>query len=281
MTSLNRLTDKQPSPHSKRLAAIALGCRADVVDMLTRVQSSHLGCCFSVIDILVVLYHHFINVNLIKAGNPQRDIVILSKGHSATALYAVLASVGLIPRAMLEQFHHGFLAGHPVRNVAYGIEASTGSLGHGLSLGVGLARAAKDDMRPSRVYVIVGDGECQEGAIWEALTMASRFGLNNLTIIVDRNNLQGFDRVDAIDPNPLEAKFKAFGCTTMTVDGHDYDALIAGISAQSASTQPTIIIAQTVKGKGLPFIEDKLEWHYRSLKPEHYQLAQQILGSKQ
>ncbi|MFA5306198.1 MAG: transketolase [Candidatus Babeliales bacterium] len=281
MTSPNHLIIKQPSPLFKKLATIAQSCRADVVDMLTRVQSSHLGCCFSVIDILVVLYHHFITIEHIKDQNPQRDIVILSKGHSATALYAVLASVGLIPRTMLEQFHHGFLAGHPVRNLAYGIEASTGSLGHGLSLGVGLARAAKDDQRSSKIYVIVGDGECQEGALWEALTMASRFELNNLTVIVDRNNLQGFDRVDVIDPCPLAAKFEAFGCTTMTVDGHDYDALIQGIARCTQHTQPTVIIAQTVKGKGLPFIEDKLEWHYRSLKPEQYQLAQQILGSKQ
>jgi len=277
--NLSPTTQHQPPPATgKHLATIARECRSSVIDMLTQAKSSHIGCSFSVIDILVVLYHYILDVEKIKQQSPDRDYFILSKGHAASGLYAVLASVGLIEHTMLKDFHRGFLAGHPTRNCAHGIEASTGSLGHGLSMGVGLALAAKHDNRPSRVYVIVGDGECQEGSIWEALTMAARFGLNNLVVIVDNNNLQGFGRTDTIATGSLHEKFTAFGCTTTTVDGHDYAKLIATISG-CTSTKPHVIIAKTIKGKGLSFIEDKLEWHYKSLTPEQSAQAHQEVSA--
>jgi transketolase len=270
--------DTTPRPTFEHLQEVARLCRLDIVEMLTKVQSSHLGSCFSVVDILVVLYQHFLNVELIKQQSIHRDYVILSKGHGAAALYAVLASVDLISQNMLKNFHHGILSGHPIRTPSLGIEASTGSLGHGLSLGVGLARAARDDHRQSRVYVIMGDGECQEGSVWEALTTASRFALNNLIVIIDNNRLQAFDRTAAIAPGPLEKKFEAFGCTTYTINGHDFGELVESITnCLTNTTAPSVIIANTIEGKGLSFTEDKLEWHYHSLKPEQYAQALQEL----
>ncbi len=243
--------------------------------MLTSVNSSHLGCSFSVIDILVVLYHCFVNIEQVKQQAIDRDYIILSKGHSASALYAALHSVGLIPGDMLKNYHRGLLAGHPMRDLRYGIEASTGSLGHGLSIGVGLALAAQQRQSPSRVFVLVGDGECQEGAIWEALTMAARFKLNNLTVIVDYNNLQGLDKSDDLMPGTLHEKFQAFCCNPISIDGHNHGALIHAINACGMTEGPDVIIAHTIKGKGIACIENKLEWHYRSFKPEQYMLAKQ------
>lgn len=242
--------------------------------MLTSVQSSHIGCSFSIVDILTVLYHCFLDIELIKQQDPNRDYFILSKGHAASALYAVLSSVGLIEPSKLKHYHTGFLLGHPSRTPEVGIEASTGSLGHGLPMGVGIALAAKHDNIPSHVYVIVGDGECQEGSTWEALTMAARYALNNLIVIVDRNNLQGLGNTDTIATGSLEQKFIAFGCTTYTVDGHDYQALIQTIG-KCTTPQPHVIIANTIKGKGVSFIENKLEWHYRSFKPDQCAHAKQ------
>ncbi|MFA6263004.1 MAG: transketolase [Candidatus Babeliales bacterium] len=278
MTQTQTTNRNTPRPTFEHLQEVARLCRLDIIEMLTHTQSSHLGSCFSLIDILVVLYHQVLNIELIQQQSPHRDYVILSKGHGAAALYATLGSVGLIERDMLlKKFHHGILAGHPMRSIRHGVEASTGSLGHGLSLGVGLARAAQDDQRLSRVYVIMGDGECQEGSNWEALTMASRFALNNLIVIIDANNLQALNRTQAIDPLPLEDKFKAFGCCTCAIDGHDYNALTQSINSCSTHTTPSVIIAHTVLGKGLSFAQDKLEWHYRSLKPDQYAQAQQEL----
>lgn len=265
------------STHLQTLASAAKSCRKSIVDMLTSVNSSHLGCGFSIIDILVVLYHSVLDVERIKNQHPHRDYFILSKGHGASALYAALASVNLIDPLVLQKYHQGFLAGHPMRDISKGIEASTGSLGHGLAMGVGLALAAQQAQSPSRVYVLVGDGECQEGSIWEALIMASRFKLNNLTIIVDYNNLQGLDKSDDIMPGTLEEKFKAFCCNTFLVDGHNHEALITAFEQCGKTTYPDVIIARTTKGKGISFIENKLEWHYKSFKPDQYALAHEEL----
>jgi len=261
------------------LQQTALQCRHTVIDMLTSVQSSHLGCSYSIIDILTVLYHCFLDIHLIKQQSPNRDYFILSKGHAVSALYATLASVNLIAPDEFKHYHRGYLAGHPYRTLNKGIEASTGSLGQGLSMGVGLALASLHDQRPSRIYVLIGDGECQEGAIWEAVTMASRFNLNNLTIIVDYNNLQGLGRPDDIAPGSLKEKFVAFGCNVIETDGHHYESLINAISNCGSHQGPDVIIAKTIKGKGLARIQDKLEWHYRSFKPEQYNEAKKEISS--
>jgi len=259
---------------SEELAAAALTCRKYIVDMLTPAKSSHLGCSFSIIDILVVLYHRILDIEKIKTQDRTRDYFLLSKGHGAAALYAVLASVDLIASEELKKYHHpdSALAGHPTRDLTKGIEASTGSLGHGLSMGVGLALAAQHDQRPSKVYVLVGDGESQEGSIWEAVAMATRFALDNLIIIVDYNNLQGLDRTDDIMPN-LAEKFVAFGCHVTTIDGHCHQTLLSTFKTLANTGKPSVIIAKTIKGKGIAFIQDKLEWHYRSFNPEQHDIA--------
>lgn len=243
------------------------------LDMLTQAGSSHLGCSFSVIDIMTVLYHCFLDVTMIKEKNPLRDYFILSKGHAASGYYAILATAGLIDAELLKKYHQGGspLAGHPMKDSLAGIEASTGSLGHGLSLAVGIALAAKNDNQLNKkIYVLVGDGECQEGSIWEAITMASRFKLNNLVVIVDYNNLQGLDKTDDLMPGTLEEKFKAFHCFTQTVDGHNYAELINAFETAQKAEKPSVIIARTIKGKGLSAIENKLEWHYKSFKQDQY-----------
>lgn len=247
--------------------------RQRILAMLTQAKSSHLGCGFSIVDIMVTLYHRVLSVDLIKQQSPNRDYFFLSKGHAAAALYAVLASVDLIPEKILGNYNGNgtFLTGHPMRNIAHGIEASTGSLGHGLGLGVGVALAAKRDKRPSQVYVVVGDGECQEGSIWEAIMMAVRFKLSNLTIIVDANNLQGLDRTSDLVPKPWTELFSAWGCTTLSVDGHNHEELLKAFASPSPDA-PKVIIAHTVKAQGISFMQDKLEWHYKSCNPE--QLAQ-------
>jgi transketolase len=272
--TINPPATQQPD----ELFSIAQQCRRDVVDMLTSVNSSHLGCTFSILDILVVLYHRIVSVDAIKKQLASRDYVLLSKGHAASGLYAVLASVELLPRQMLSNYHQGFLAGHQTRKTYYGIEISTGSLGHGPSLAVGMALAAKHDGLPSHFFVIVGDGECQEGSVWEAITMAVRLNLDNLTIIVDYNNLQGLDRSDDIATEPLDGKFKAFGCTVLHTDGHDHQALLSTLTTPNTPQRPNVVIAHTTKAKGIHFMENKLEWHYKSCKPDEYAIVSQILG---
>lgn len=250
-----------------------------IVQALTKIKSSHLGCSFSIIDILTVLYHSILDTEKIKTKNPERDYFILSKGHAASALYATLATAGLFDEALLENYHHNGVpfAGHPMKDTLPGIEASTGSLGHGLSMGVGIALAAKNDNRPCKIYVLVGDGECQEGSIWEALTMAGRLKLNNLTVIVDYNNLQGLDKTDDIMPGSLADKFKAFCCTVTEINGHHFPAIIEALQQNNNTQQPHVIIAKTTKGKGVSFIENKLEWHYKSLNQDQYANARKEL----
>ncbi len=250
-----------------------------IVNALTRTKNSHLGCSFSIIDILTVLYHCVLDLEKIRTKSPDRDYFILSKGHAASALYAALAVANIFDEKLLETYHLNGVpfAGHPIKDSLPGIEASTGSLGHGLSLGVGLALAAKNDEKPNKIYVLIGDGECQEGAIWEAITMAARLKLTNLTVIVDYNNLQGLDNTDDIMPGSFTEKFKAFCCTVTEIDGHNYTQIIDALEKSKTVETPHIIIARTSKGKGVSFIENKLEWHYRSFNPEQFSQASEEL----
>jgi len=253
-------------------ASIAHQCRLDILEMLTKANSSHLGPNLSIIDTLVVLYHAVVDVQKIKQQHIDRDYVLLSKGHAAAALYTTLVSAGLIDRSLITTYHANgtILAGLATRNVPLGIEASTGSLGQGLSMGIGLAIAAQHDKRPSQVYVLVGDGECQEGPIWEALTVAERFNLTNLTVIVDYNKLQAMDKTSTIMAGSFAAKFEAFGCHVVEIDGHNHQALLNAFITRATIAKPYVIIAHTIKGKGIERIENKLEWHYRSFTAEEY-----------
>jgi transketolase len=254
--------------------------RLNILQMITKAKSSHLGCSLGIVDLLNVLYGTVLDLEAIKAQQYPRDIFILSKGHSASALYATLSAVGLIPEADLATYYmnDSKLAGHPIRQMYPGIEASTGSLGHGLSLAVGFARALKDDGYQNRVFVLIGDGEAQEGSIWEAVEMAVRFELTNLTLIIDDNNLQGLNNTSELSGDTLTQRLQAFGMHVVDIDGHDYQQIIAAYEIKPTSG-PLAIRAHTTKGKGISFMENRLAWHYKSPNPQEFERAhKELLG---
>lgn len=237
-------------------------------------KASHVGSCLSIADILYALYFKILKVD---PSNPQkydRDKFILSKGHGSAALYATLAERGFFPKEYLDQFYldGGILPGHVDMTVAPGLEVSAGSLGHGLSIGVGMAIANKQMNNPGRIYVLLGDGECNEGSVWEAIMLASHLKLWNLTAIVDFNKLQGFGRTkEIISQENLAEKWRVFGWEAYEVDGHDVDEL--ALEFNKPHNRPKVIIAHTIKGKGVSFMENKLEWHYKSPNDEEYRIA--------
>jgi transketolase len=229
-------------------------------------------------DILAVLYRDILRYDVREPDSLERDRFVLSKGHGAAILYAVLAEVGFFDPGLLAQYcvDGSMLMGHASHRVP-GVEVSTGSLGHGLPIGTGMALAAKRCSLGYRTFVLVGDGELDEGSNWEAMLFAATHELDGLVAIVDRNGLQGFGASEEVlRLEPLAAKFEAFGWSVTTVDGHDHDALRAALSADATvSGKPRAIIADTIKGKGVTYMEGMLEWHYRSPNPE--QLAQALL----
>ena len=272
------VVQKVQASHVDVIAHQALRMRRFIVDMVFQAKAAHLGSALSCVDILATLYHGIVDVEKIKAGHAARDYILLSKGHAATALYAGLISAGIMPEQAVREYaqKHSGLCGHPVKDAYVGIEASTGSLGQGLSMGVGIALACKHDGLHNNVYVVLGDGECQEGSVWEAAMFAPRYHLSNLVVIVDANQLQGIDRTCDVMPGDLIKKFQAFGWQGCAVDGHNYADLHAAITAPAQA--PRVIVAHTIKGKGLAFAQDKLEWHYKSLTPELYEQAMYMLG---
>ncbi len=249
--------------------------RLTILEMINAAKCSHIGSAFSIVDIMTVLFHKFINIDLIKQKSKNRDYFILSKGHASAALYATLSSVGLIDPGELKNYYKdgSKLTGHPIKDSFPGIEASTGSLGHGLSLAVGLALACKHDQINNKIYVILGDGECQEGSVWEAVMMAVRFKLNNLVLIIDNNNLQALDRTSDVAIGSWHEKFTGFGCNCRIVDGHSFGRLIEVLQNTGHSDCPDVIIANTTKGKGVSFMQDRLEWHYKSPNAQEYENA--------
>ena len=241
-------------------------------------HASHFGAGMSIIDILAVLYSK--HMNLPKPGQEgyeDRDRFILSKGHGVIGYYAALCEAGLIPTEDLDSFENGvsYLFGHPVKNREHGIEFSSGSLGMGLSIGVGLSLAAKKKNSSYRTYVLMGDGECAEGSIWEAAISASHLGLYNLTAIVDRNGLQLGGRTEEImDTADLGEKFSGFGWHVIRIDGHDHTEIDKAFTeAKNTSGKPTAIIADTKKGYGFSFSEDNNAWHHAVMTEEQYQEA--------
>ena len=248
--------------------------RADIVRMIAEAGSGHPGGSLSCADILAALY--FGGVLEHDPLNPQwegRDRFILAKGHAAPALYAALAQAGYIPREELATLRKlgSRLQGHPDSNQVPGVEVSTGSLGQGLSVAAGAAAGLKLDGAPQTVFALLGDGECQEGQVWEAAMFAAHRKLDNLVAIVDRNGLQIDGRTcDVCDPGDLGAKFAAFGWDVAEVDGHDLDALVAVLGAAKAGRdgRPHAVIARTVKGKGVPFMENEAGWHGKAPNAE-------------
>ena len=253
------------------LKNIAAGIRKDVVRMHQR--GTNVGSAMSAADILAVLYFDVMNVA--SPEDPLRDRFILSKGHAASALYAALARKGFFDPAILQDYltDGSGLTGHPSRGNVPGIDASAGSLGHGLPIALGMALAAKRDGLPHRIFVLLGCGELQEGSVWEGAMLASRLGLDNITAIIDANNLQGYGR--ACDIQPVETfapKFEAFGWGVAEVDGHDHGLLSSTLrSVPFADGKPSAVVAHTTKGKGVAEMEDKLGWHYFSVEPDKLQ----------
>lgn len=260
-----------------QLQELARTIRKHTLVMTNQGKSSHIGSNFSIAELLAVLYKRILRVD---PSNPQwteRDRFILSKGHACAALYAVLAECGFFPVEWLETFYQNGsrLAGHATHTSAPGIEVSTGSLGHGLSIATGMALAAKRDHRPHRVFALLSDGECDEGSTWEPVLFAAHHRLDNLVTIVDYNKIQSLGRVEeVINLEPFADKWRSFGWAVHEIDGHDVDTIETTLSQLPFELgRPSCVIAHTVKGKGVSFMEDKLLWHYRSAQGEEFETA--------
>jgi transketolase len=257
------MTKKRPDINLLKKKALKI--RRNVLKMLQIAGSGHTGGSLSEVEIIVALYNYELIYNSKKPNMPKRDRFILSKGHGCPSLYAVLADCGYFDEDWLWTLRKfgTKLQGHPQKDISMGIEASTGSLGQGLSIAIGLSLAAKMDNKDYRTYCLMGDGELQEGQIWEAAMMAAHNNLDNLCGIVDCNKLQidGFLK-DVMNIEPLADKWQAFGWQVIKADGHDFESLIDAFDeARSIKEKPTVILADTIKGKGISFIENQASWH--------------------
>jgi transketolase len=260
---------------TKQLALTAARARLLGLEMVYRAASGHIGGSFSAMDLLTVLYHNVMNIDPAQPQQGDRDRFVLSKGHCTPALYPTLALRGFFPVEELSLFRSidGHLSGHAEMRHVKGVDMSTGSLGQGLSAAVGMALALKGGT--SRVYALMGDGEIAEGQIWEAAMSAAKFGLDNLCGIVDVNGLQiDGATADVMPSEPLDAKWAAFGWHVIKIDGHDYEAIQAAFDeAAAVKGKPTVILAATVKGKGVSFMENDAGWHGTAPKAEQYEQA--------
>lgn len=259
----------------KQLIIKAAQIRRDIVDIVYRSSAGHIGGSLSETDILVALYYKVMNIDPKNPNWPERDRFILSKGHSIDAYYCVLADRGFFDKEELltySQFGSKFI-GHPNRQIP-GVEMNTGALGHGLSIGVGMALAAKMNKKDYRVFVLMGDGELAEGSVWEAAMAASNYKLDNLVGIVDRNGLQISGKTeDVMAIEPLEDKWRSFGWSVTVVDGHDISLLCTALSEGKVDSKPTLIIAETIKGKGISFMENDPKWHHGVMSQDEYRKA--------
>ena len=263
----------------KGLNEIASVIRKEIVTMIHKAKSGHPGGSLSAVEILTALYFDEMNINPANPKMEDRDRFVLSKGHAAPALYATLAERGYFEKGELEGFrkYKSMLQGHPDMNKVPGVEMSTGSLGQGFSVACGMAMASKLDDALWNVYVLLGDGEIQEGIVWEAAMSAAHYKLDNFIAILDYNGLQiDGETSKVMNINPVENKFKAFGWNVITIDGHDYDQIFAALDiAKSTVEKPTMIIAKTIKGKGVSFMENEAKWHGSA--PNDLELRQALL----
>lgn len=257
------------------LEQISKEIRKSIVKMNAKSSASHSGTALSTVDILTILYFKIMDIDPNNPTLGSRDKFILSKGHGSSALYATLAERGYFSKNLLDGFYvdGGQLPGHLDKDAVPGVEVSSGSLGHGLSIGVGMAIANKIDKLDNHVYVMCGDGELNEGSVWEAIMYAPRQCLNNLTMIVDYNKLQGYGKTnEVINLEPLNLKLQSFNWDVLEIDGHNYEEIEKALSQQTS--KPLAIIAHTIKGKGVSYMENEFIWHYRS--PNKEQLEQAI-----
>jgi transketolase len=271
-----------PTPDLERIAA---ELRAEVIGLSHRAKTPHLGSSLSCLDLLTALYWQFLRIDPANAADPNRDRLILSKGHAAPALYTTLCARGFFPRTLLEEYGRdgAALAEQPAPGCAPGVEWATGSLGHGLSAGVGMALAGRIQGKDYRTVVILSDGECNEGSVWEAALFAAAQKLGSLIVLVDYNKWQATGRsnqVMALDP--FRAKWEAFGWESYEVDGHDFAEIGAALACAElpGRDKPLAIVAHTVKGRGVSFMEDDNNWHYRIPNADEVGRARVELGQK-
>lgn len=262
------VTGIRESAKRMRLLSLAMAYKAGK-------NGAHLGGGLSLIEIMAVLYGKVLNVDPENPTNPDRDIVLMGKGHGVLAYYTALYESGFISEEDIDSFEKegSLFIGHPVKDVNKGIEYSSGSLGLALSVGVGMAISAKNRKSQRKVYVIVGDGECQEGSIWEACSLAAKHQLGNLVVIVDNNRIQsdGFSK-DICGYDNLEEKFTAFGCAVKNIDGHSIEELLNAFEHLD-NNKPNVLIADTIKGKGVSFMENDYKWHHSPLNEAQYEMA--------
>ena len=261
----------------RTLETVAAKGRLLGLDMVYHCASGHLGGSFSAMDILTVLYFEVMNVDPKNPADPDRDRFVLSKGHCTPALYPILAQKGYFPEEDLALFRsvEGHLSGHAEMNHVKGVDMSTGSLGQGISAAVGMALAGKMDKKAYRVYTVLGDGEVEEGQVWEAAMFANQYHLDNLVAIVDNNGLQIDGKLSEVcSPEPIPEKFEAFGWHVIRMDAHDFDAIDAAMQeAETIVGKPVAIIQKSVKGKGVSFMENQVGWHGKAPNQVEYEQA--------
>lgn len=263
--------------NTAELTAMARFMRRKILDISHECKlSTHLGGGLSIVDILATLYGSVLRIDHANPHWDERDRFILSKGHGVLGYFSALLAVGFISEEVFSTFqtNGSDLIAHPVMNLDLGIESSNGSLGHGLSLGIGLALAAKKKGQDHKVYVLMGDGECNEGSVWEGIMLAAQLKLDNMIAVVDYNKLQsdGLGQ-QIIDFGDMAAKFRCFGWHALDVDGHDISALLTAFNSPAASCTPKVLIAHTVKGRGIGFMENNNDWHHARLTQTHYDRA--------
>ena len=261
----------------KQLQATACKVRMGVIEGTHGAKAGHPGGSLSAADMFTYLYFKELNIDPKDPENENRDRFVLSKGHTAPGLYSVLANRGFFPVEDLPTLRHidSYLQGHPNMNTVPGVDMSTGSLGQGISVAAGMALGAKYQGKSYRVYTLLGDGEIQEGQVWEACMLAAHYHLDNLCVIVDNNGLQIDGPVDKVmSPYPIDEKLKAFGFHVEVIDGHDYNQIEAALNtAKTVKGQPTAILMKTTKGKGVSFMEGQASWHGKAPNDEEYAIA--------
>ena len=266
----------------KELENKAKEIRKSIIKQVYFAGSGHPGGSLSIADIMAVLYFDELRINEKEPKWEDRDRLILSKGHCAPALYASLAERGFFEKEELKTFRNieSNLQGHPDMNKVPGVDMTSGSLGQGLSVANGIAISGKMENKDYRVYCILGDGEIEEGQIWEAAMTSSKYKLDNLCVIIDNNNLQINGKIaDIINPYPIDEKFKSFGFYVLTIDGNNIEEILEGFKqAKLNKNKPTCIIAKTIKGKGVSYMEDQVDWHGKAPNEEQYNKAMEELG---
>ena len=271
------MLDSDKKIEIKNLEDISKNIRKNIVEMVYSASSGHPGGSLSITDILTVLYFHEMNVNINNPKDEDRDRLVLSKGHCSPALYAVLAEKGYFPKEDLKTFRKidSYLQGHPDMKKIPGVDMSSGSLGQGLSVSNGMALAGKLDKKDYRVYCVMGDGEIEEGEVWEAAMTSSHYKLDNLCVIVDNNNLQIDGKINEVmSPYPIDKKFESFGFNVININGHEFNEIITALeTAKKIKEKPTVIIAKTIKGKGISYMENEASWHGKAPNEEQYNIA--------